>query len=194
MGTPGATKVQPFYNFFAPFCTPETISAKSTSKVWKSYPLQRFKPISKGPRYPKKHQNWTPNGPRNCNLWAKWVPKKTTKKKCWKVINFIKMVSKWGPREPPKFNKIVVFSLLFAPRAWNGPGVVPGSKQGRPRRPKGAKSLPKGSKKSWKRHPKAFQMQISSCLRPSRHRAMIGDCISHCIGCCIGDCIELEIL
>ena len=72
------------------------------------------------------------------------------------------MVSKWGPRGPPKFNQIVTFSQLFAPRARNGPGVVPGSKKARPRRPKGAKRLPKGSKKSWKRHPKGFH-KASKC-------------------------------
>ena len=72
------------------------------------------------------------------------------------------MVSNWGPRGPPKFNQIVIFSQLFAPRARNGPGVVPGSKKGRPRRPKGAKRLPKGSKKSWKRHPKGFH-KASKC-------------------------------
>ena len=64
------------------------------------------------------------------------------------------MVSNWGSREPPKFNQIPTFSQLFAPRARNGPGVVPGSKKGRPRRPKGAKRLPKGSQKSRKSYPK----------------------------------------
>ena len=39
-------------------------TCKKLPKVWKSYPLQRFKPISKGPRYPKQHHNLDP----------KWIP------------------------------------------------------------------------------------------------------------------------
>ena len=58
----------------------EIIPEKRISKVWKSYPLQRFKPISKGPRYTKKH----------CHLDPKWTPelqivrKKGTQKNCKK--------------------------------------------------------------------------------------------------------------
>ena len=73
-------------------------------------------------------------------------PKKQQKESHEKGNNLTN--SNWGPREPPKFNQIVTFSQLFAPRARNGPGVVPGSKKNRPRRPKDAKRLPKGSKKS----------------------------------------------
>jgi len=60
------------------------------------------------------------------------------------------------------FNQIATFSQLFAPRGRNVPGVVPGSEKGRPRRPEGAKRLPKGIKKSWKRHPKGFH-KASKC-------------------------------
>ena len=61
--------------------------------AWKSY-LQKappkcenrilFKVLSLFPRVPgtpKSIATWTPNGPRNCKLWEKWVPKKTTKNK-----------------------------------------------------------------------------------------------------------------
>ena len=113
---PGASKVQQNCYFFASFCTPETIPAKSTSKVWKSYPLKRFNPISKVPRYPKSIANWSPNGPRNCKLWEQWAPKKTTKNKPLQSHQKQQNSPKLGPREPPKFNQFVTFSHLFAPR------------------------------------------------------------------------------
>ena len=73
------SKITKIYNKTSTRSSLETIPAKSSSKVLKSYPLQRFKPISKGPRYTKKHRKLDPNGPRNCNLQAKWPSKKQQK-------------------------------------------------------------------------------------------------------------------
>ena len=116
-------------------------------------------------------------------------PKKQQKTSRQKVINFTEMVANWGPQGRPKFGHFATFSQLFAPRARNVPGVVPGSRKVRPRRPKGVKRYQKVMQKTSKRGSTRRQNALSRCLRPSRHRAMIGDCISHCIGCCIGDCI-----
>ena len=141
---------------------------------WKSY-LQKAPPkcenripfnvlnlFPKVPGTPKSIANWTPNGPRNCKLWEKWAPKKTTKNKPLKSHQLYQNGLKLGTPGATKVQQNCNFSQLFAPRARNGPGVVPGSKKGRPRRPKGAKRLPKGSKKSWKRHPKGFH-KASKC-------------------------------
>ena len=63
-GSQKVSKIMKIYKKTSTRSSLETIPAKSTSKVWKSYPLQRFKPISKGPGYPKKHRQldpkWTP--------------------------------------------------------------------------------------------------------------------------------------
>ena len=118
-------------------------------------------------------------------------PKKQQKTSRRKIINLTKMVSNWGPRVPPKFNQIVIFSKLFAPRARNGPGVVPGSKKGRPRHPKDAKRLPKGCKKLWKRHPKGFH-KASKCKYPVAFglpATVPGTAVTYCSGDCIGNSI-----
>ena len=59
----------------------EIIPAKSSSKVGKSYPLQRFKPISKGPRYPKKHRQLDPKWIPELQIVRKISTQKNNKKK-----------------------------------------------------------------------------------------------------------------
>ena len=161
---------------------------KSTNKpppdpAWKPY-LQKASPecenrirfnvlslFPKVPGIPKSIANWTQDDPGPAICEQTGHPKKQQKTSRQKVINFTEMVANWGPQGRPKFGQFVTFSELFAPRARNGPGVVPGSKKGRPRRPKGAKRLPEGSQKSWKSYPqgshKASKSDAQATKQPS---------------------------
>ena len=91
----------------------EIIPAKRISKVWKSYPLQRFKLISKGPIYPKKHNKLNPEWIRNCKLWSKWALKKTSKNKSLKshqlYQNGLKLGTPGATKVQPNSNIFVTF-------------------------------------------------------------------------------------
>ena len=128
----------------SPFC-PKTLprmgpkssqkSWKSTKKpppdlAWKPY-LQKAPPkcenripfnvLSLFPRVPgtpKSIANSIPNGPRNCKLWEKWVPKKTAKSKPLKSQQLYQNGLKLGP---PGATKVQPISNFFAPFCTPGP-------------------------------------------------------------------------
>ena len=82
----------------------EIMPAKTTSKVWKSYSLQRFKPIFKVPRYPKKapklDPKWTPKLQNIRKLRSQKSDKKHTAHKSSKVSKLCPnlMVFSWRKR------------------------------------------------------------------------------------------------
>ena len=81
-------------------------------------------------------------------------PKKQQKTYRREIINITKTFYNLGLQGQPNFNQILISSARFHPGPKINPGVVPGCKNARQRRPKGAKMLPKGSQKAWKKHPK----------------------------------------
>ena len=120
----------------------EFVPPKRNPKVWKSYPLQSFKPISKSPRYPKNITNWNPNGPRNCKLWAKWVPEKTTKNKPLKNHQLYKNGLKFGTLGATKVQQNCNFFATFSTPGPKWPRSRPGVQK---RSPEASKRCQKAS-------------------------------------------------
>ena len=136
-------------------------SWKSTKKhppdlAWKPY-LQKAPPkcenripfnvsslFPRVPGTPKSIANWIPNGPRNCNLWAKWVPKKTTKNKSLKshqlYQNGLKLGSPGAANVRPNCNFFYNFCTPGPKWARSRPGV-------QKRSPKVSKRCQKASKR-----------------------------------------------
>ena len=115
----------------------EIIPAKRIPKCENRIPFNVLSLFPRVPGTPKSITNWTPNGPRNCKLWEKWAPKKTTKNKQLKshqnYPNCLKLELRGGGQIAAK---VQLFRPFFHPGPKMGPGVVLGSK-----------NLPKASKR-----------------------------------------------
>ena len=81
----------------------EIMPAKRASKVWKSYSLQRFKPISKVPRYPKKAPKLDPIWILKLKNVRKWRTQKNNKKQ---TTTKSAKGSKWGPNGGAPFTPV----------------------------------------------------------------------------------------
>ena len=130
---------------------------KSTNKpppdpAWKPY-LQKASPkcenripfnvlslFPKVPGTPKSIANWIPDGPRHCNLWANWAPKKTTKNKPLKSHQLYQNCLKMGTPGATKVQPICNFFATFC---------TPGPKWARSR-PGVQKRSPEASKRCQK--------------------------------------------
>ena len=130
---------------------------KSTNKpppdpAWKPY-LQKASPecenripfnvlslFPKVPGIPKSIANWTQDGPRTCNLWANWAPKKTTKNKPLKSHQLYQNAFKLGAPGATKVQPTSHFFVTFC---------TPGSKWSRSR-PGVQKRSPEASKRCQK--------------------------------------------
>ena len=125
--------------------------AKGASKVWKSYSLQRFKPMSKVPRHPKKltrlDRKWTLKLQNVRKRRSQKNKQKPTAKMSSKGSKFCQMGLPSRGRNDPKIIKIHKFAKM-------DPRDVPGSK----RHPKCTQKSPKRSpKRHPKRHPKGVK-------------------------------------
>ena len=184
----------PFFHLFVPKHSPEGSqkcqkSWKSTNKpppdlAWKPY-LQKAPPkcenripfnvlslFPKVPGIPKSIANWTQDGPRTCNLWANWVPKKTTKNKPLKSHqkqqNNLKLSTPEATKVQPNCNFFVTFCTPGPKWARSRPGVQKrspeASKEASKRCQKASKRYQKVMKKTSKRLPQGIQMQLASAL------------------------------
>ena len=91
---------------------------KASPKCENRIPFNVLSLFPRVPGTPKSIANWIPNGPRNCNLWAKWAPKKTTKNKPLKTHqkqqNSLKL-------DTPGATKVQPICNFFAPFCTPGP-------------------------------------------------------------------------
>ena len=92
-GSQKVSRIMKIYKKTSTRSSLETIPAKSTSKVWESYPLQRFKPISKGPRYTKKHRKLDPKCTPELQFVSKMGTQKNNKNK---AANKSSTLPKWS--------------------------------------------------------------------------------------------------
>ena len=91
---------------------------KATPKCENRIPFNVLSLFPKVPDIPKSITNWSPNGPRNCNSWAKWLPKKTTEKTPLKSHQLYQNGLK---SETPGATKVQPFSNFFATFCTPGP-------------------------------------------------------------------------
>ena len=145
-----------------------------------------FKVLSLFPRFPDTHKNitnWTPNGPRNCKLWEKWAPKKTTKNKPLKSHQKYQACLKLGTPGAAKVRPICIFSQLFAP----GPEMGQESSRGPKRVAQGVQKVPKGFQKVAKSHEK--DIHKASTRHPNAIRRCIGNSVGNSLNNAIANAI-----
>ena len=145
---------------------------KRISKVWKSYPLQSFKPISKGPSHPKKHHklnpNWTPD--------LQFVNQMGTEKKCKKqAANKSSNSSNLSQIVYPGAGQSSAKLWLFRNFLHPGPKMGQESSRGPKRLAQGIQKVPKGFQKVAKSHEKDIQKAST------RHTNAISTCLGNSI-------------
>ena len=121
--------------------------------MWKSYPLQRSKPISKGPRYPKKHHNLDPKWTPELQIVSKMGVQKISKKQSAKKSSTL---PKWSQIGAPGSHQSSTKFQLFRNFLHPGPEMGPESSRGPKKVAQGVQKVPKGFQKVAKSHEKAI--------------------------------------
>ena len=134
-------------------CSFAFVPPKRIPKVWKSYPLQRSKPISKGSRYPRKHHNLDPKRTPEQQIVSKMGVQKNSRKLAAKnrqlYLNCFKLGTPGATKVQPNCDN---FRTFLHP----GPEMGQESSRGPKKVAQGVQKVSKGFQKVTKSHEKAI--------------------------------------